>query len=471
MSRATIITNYGGGKYRVRLNLDTRKTDADLKSMTLQIETNDSNITKEETKLADLKSDQAQKIAILNNLIATGTFEQIQEYNHVVLAANLAVGKQESVIAILVLGGITLSKRSRYLQLNVPEDLEKDIWCVDHTDDLSAGGEDEGEPAIVGTLEVPTRYSNINAGYNTTAKNQFSVYIKPGGSDGSKTGWVGTPEEEEPRDPDGVMQPSICGTSWGVYYSAAMNPGTQKWRPGYRAGTLTDVEKGRVVLHDAIVKGGRKYFDVNQSGVLEKCRYDYMGGGSDTFKKDDQVVIKFADRDWSKPVIIGFVSEPVNREINPPLANDIDWSLFKFARVASGVKTGTGPRGVKADVILDGHLSLSQPPKLLVAEGDIDHAFGEVYIQWEVPVIHRMYEAGCSFSVTVSGTSSFYHVAVGVGIFDEGGKTVASGQTVSFQLSGSESSPSLPTFYVRVRSTIIESNGFIKMELSDIRSR
>lgn len=156
---------------------------------------------------------------------------------------------------------------------------ERSAWCADLTTSLS------GE---VGTIEPGHDYEN-------------GVNIYPGYSDASY---------DAARD--GQVAPLIGQSPAASFFNLATLPGTQKWRPNYRYGTITDLnitaDTCDVTL-DA-VSSRMQELDCNQEATLADVPIEYMNCNASAFAVNDEVIIKFEGFDWESPKVIGFKDNP-----------------------------------------------------------------------------------------------------------------------------------------------------------------
>jgi len=153
----------------------------------------------------------------------------------------------------------------------------KAAWCVDFTETGEAG-------AVVATVDIPGDTS--------------LQLIAPG-----CRSWASTDGQFLSRE--------LCSPAQ-AYFSAAVFPGWQKYRPTYRWGTITGInysnDTASVALFDQTSSAQR--LGVNQSSTLVDVPVDYMGVGASVMRVDDRVVVQFQGQDWGSPTVIGFVDNP-----------------------------------------------------------------------------------------------------------------------------------------------------------------
>ena len=152
----------------------------------------------------------------------------------------------------------------------------RDAWCADLTEDATG---------YVATLEIPGE-SDL-------------ILIAPGG----RTPVLAT---------DGYLRSRSLMAPWQAYFNAAILPGWQKFKPTYRWGTITaldkDADTATVVLADA--RSSAQRLSVNQASTLVNVPVEYMECNSDAFEIGDNIVVKFIGQDWSAPRVIGFLDNP-----------------------------------------------------------------------------------------------------------------------------------------------------------------
>ena len=186
------------------------------------------------------------------------------------------VARATQAVALTKLEKASCEARIRYLNINMPEDLNIDTWCVDYTEDLS------GE---VGTIEV--------------AGDKYVTLIQPG--------YEGNAAYSAARD--GQVAASAGLTAPGVFYNLAMKPGWQKWKPTYRTGHILYLsgDNAEVIL-DAHF-GGITPKSVNQD-LFVQAIIEYMNCNGVAFAVGDHVVVKFEGQSWSNAKVIGFAHDP-----------------------------------------------------------------------------------------------------------------------------------------------------------------
>jgi hypothetical protein len=177
----------------------------------------------------------------------------------------------------------SLALEKSYIQAHFPSNPIVEAWCADLTEDLA------GDVGIIEIAEQEATGFNIQPGYGGNAAYNAAR--------------------------DGLMTPAICQDWAGLYWNWALRPGSQKWKPGYRYGTITAIDYGAhtcSVEPDVTVSEDQHLY-VNQTGFavpLLNVPIVYMDCNSNAFEVGDKVIIKFTGRDWTTPKVIGFKANP-----------------------------------------------------------------------------------------------------------------------------------------------------------------
>jgi hypothetical protein len=201
----------------------------------------------------------------------------------------------------------SLELRKAQIQAAVAAGDARSLWCADYTEDLSGATE---------TIEIngaPTQ-----------------VLIAPGGvagiRDAGGPGILGNVM---------AMSSAQCGLAW------ALLPGWQKWRPTYRTGNLTAVDKEAdtaSVTLDAAVSIAQG-LEINQSEALSNIPVEYMECNAEPFESGDNVVVEFPGQLWATgPKVVGFSSNP------KPCESIEEYISFGGSSSSSSAWTGHGFR-------------------------------------------------------------------------------------------------------------------------------
>jgi len=341
MGRATITANLGEGLYRILIDLDTTNADAEKLSSQNQLVAIAPRIATAESNVVAAQAVVDTALSDLNTLIDTGTPTQVKAFNPTVIIAKRELSLARRALTNAKTARLSLIQRVSELTRKTPVDFEVNAWCADYNPDLAIG-------LIVGTIEV-------------TGERQASIptIIKPGGVNGNEAGW---------QSSDGVLQPVISSISPAAYYNAALHGATEKWKPGYRFGTIMAIDRVaetcEVALDPASVVDfpSLRVVDVNLNANLSGVPFDYMDDGPQTFGDRDKVVIGFRGRDVERPFVIGYQGNPVDAtgielDLLFPLPGDFDthWtSVIKDDYLIIGYFAFNGKIKIVGYVLVDG---------------------------------------------------------------------------------------------------------------------
>ena len=172
------------------------------------------------------------------------------------------------------------------LDVEGSDNITQNIWCADYTEDITG---------TVGIIEI-------------AGEKEKGVNIQPGYLENCVYS----------EDRDGKL--AACGTTkdeaWETFWNWSMRPGWQKWRPNYRYGTITSIDRSaktcNITLDECISTDSpdEEDLNVNQSSTLTDVSFFYMSCDSAAFEVGDSVIIEFQGYSWALPVVIGFESNP-----------------------------------------------------------------------------------------------------------------------------------------------------------------
>lgn len=128
------------------------------------------------------------------------------------------------------------------------------------------------------------------------------------------------PAAPAPTAEDGALTTREVQSPAQVFFNAAILPGWQKFSPTYRRGTVTAVNYTADtvdVLLEATDKSSAQKLVINPTPTLSAVPVQYMTCNTAAFEPGDRCVVRFIDRDWTKPRVVGFVDNPKTCEIVP----------------------------------------------------------------------------------------------------------------------------------------------------------
>lgn len=189
------------------------------------------------------------------------------------LIATLQPGSTERALAELERLGI--QKRLDWLNANQPTEPVISAWCADYQPSLT------GE---VATIEIPDE--------------RGTILIRPGDTTHGTA--------------DGQMFPAVAQTPEQIFFNLAMLPAVQLRLPGYRSGTITEIdyEAHLCNLDLDLEYSSAQSTPINEVFSLSNVPIQYMICNSHAFSVGDSVVVEFQNRSWSQPRVIGFMNNP-----------------------------------------------------------------------------------------------------------------------------------------------------------------
>ena len=125
---------------------------------------------------------------------------------------------------------------------------------------------------------------------------------------------------------DGQLMQTKAMTAAQAFYSIAMLPGWQKWKPTYRFGTITtlDVSSNIADVDLFLTESTQQAIDINQTATtLIDVPIDYMTCHAHAFEVGIEVVVEFAGQEYEEPVVVGFKD-------NPKPCQEIEVAIIRF---------------------------------------------------------------------------------------------------------------------------------------------
>lgn len=281
MGKGAITSGGTAGLYSVTLELARDRITATISRMNADIATLTIKIAQIQAQI-DAVQVQMDTLAAQIAIYEADKIKYAKEYcaavgNMTTLIATRETYERQKSMEVLKQKALTA--RIAYLNRSMPADPVVSAWCADLTENLTGA---------IGTIEIPGERGSvlIQPGYNGN-----SVYSKAR---------------------DGHLQPSIAGDPSCVFYNLAMLPGWQKWKPTYRLGVITVIDKTAhtcSVTLDAAASSAQS-LNINQGTSLTAVPIEYMTCNSGAFSVGDRVVVKFTGQDFASPKVIGFESNP-----------------------------------------------------------------------------------------------------------------------------------------------------------------
>jgi hypothetical protein len=293
MGKARILSGGTGGLYTIEIDYGTDRRAELLTPLTARSAALAVEIAAGEVALTAAKANTA--LALQEADLAIQAFAAAQqaepEKDHTDLMDAAASATEEVIrargqenairipLALLKAERAQLQRRIRALSaLQLVE--TRSAWCATRT--TSASG-------VVATAEIPGEPQ--------------SVLIQPNAPTWSEASGRMLARE--------VMSPEQA------FWNAAVLPGWQKWKPTYRKGTITSIDKDLDIADvslDAAISSAAK-LGVNQQTALSAVPVVYMTCNAAVFEIGDRCLVQFVGMSQESPRVVGFVSNPKSCQI------------------------------------------------------------------------------------------------------------------------------------------------------------
>jgi len=316
MGKGRIVSHLGDGLYNVELLHNRERINLEIAFLDERIAALEAELATLETEREALAAERAAIATEIDAAVAATAEGEIPDVEALLVElAKVTAQVQAQDVRIALVQGRTLeaTKRRQMLQ-SVPADPVQQAWCADFTEDLT------GE---VGTVEVPAE--GVVGEFATWRRAQ----IRPGYA--SRATYL--PAR------DGQMFHREGQFGYQAYFNAAILPGVQRWRPQYRIGTITSIDRAAdtctLQLQGEDSSAQSLIIDPpNLQYTLTNVPIEYMECDSAAFEESDRVLVEFQGRDWGQPKVIGF-------EANPRVCGE--YAIFEL--YARRILTGTGDFG------------------------------------------------------------------------------------------------------------------------------
>lgn len=289
MGKATIVSGGTDGLYTVKLDYGKAQKDAAIARINARLAVLAEEIPAATIKLSTQQAiEDAQKVVVEQAISAFVTVTKTLPRNEANVAKALQDHGKEAAklmeekgktgplrLALEILkdeqAGLQ-RELDRWQAIEVEE--EREAWCADFTEDATGS---------VATIDVPGESAQI----------------------------LIAPSAPDPTSSDGQLVAREVQTPGQVFWNAAVLPGWQMHMPTFRVGVITVMnpdETANVTLDEA--KSSAQKLGINSVTELESVPIEYMDCNATVFEVGDHVVVQFDDRDWAKPKIVGFASNP-----------------------------------------------------------------------------------------------------------------------------------------------------------------
>lgn len=305
MGKALIVNGGAEGLYQVQLQYDRLQAEAEIASRQTELDDIAARLPllQAEIDTAILARDYARqvwqaKIVNYKNDPSADQQQLLTESQSKLQQQQQTLNSLEEQRRRLRLRQLSAQKRIDFLKAKIPADIEIAAWCADYNEGLSG---------LVGLVE-----SGLVEG---------PYIIRPAGPAGDKAGYN--------ADQDGQLTPIMSMGPAAAFVNYARLPGQAKWRPRYRLGVISSLDKTANscdIFLDAAPSTHQR-LDINQTSTLSDVPIEYMDCHAEAFANGDHVVIEFIEQDWLQPQVVGFVDHPRPCGLPPyifiPVAPDV----------------------------------------------------------------------------------------------------------------------------------------------------
>lgn len=289
MGKATIVSGGTDGLYTVKLDYGKAQKDAAIARINARLVKLTTEISEATTKLSTQHAVEVTQRAKVDQAISAfvTASKTIPRNEANVNKALEAHGKEAAKLieekgktgplrlALQILKDEDAGLRkelTRWQAIKVEE--TREAWCADYTEDATG---------VVATIDVPGESKQI----------------------------LIAPSAPAPAAKDGQLVAREVQTAAQVFWNAAVLPGWQMHMPTFRVGVITLMnpdETANVTLDEA--KSSAQKLGINKVTDLDYVPIEYMDCNATVFEVGDHVVVQFEGRDWAKPKIVGFASNP-----------------------------------------------------------------------------------------------------------------------------------------------------------------
>jgi len=304
MGKARIISQIEPGRYKLELDHGTLKRDDRIAEIDFLLQGEQLALLEATATIIELQNQLNAKVAALNLLINEMNNppdpnsgpegeeegeEEVEEVLDISERVNAAVveveqarrtlDRAERQKSDLIMKGAELRLRKANLE-KLETDAAIEAWCTDGEPDMS------GE---VGTVEVP-------------GEPLMPILIKPGFDGGAVY--------DQARD--GQMIERLLMSGAQAYINAALLPGWQRWKPTYRFGAITAIDRDEDTCSIQLepTRSSAQNLSINPSGMIHGVKAKYQDCDMDVFEEGDEVLVEMQSQSWTEPLVIGFKSDP-----------------------------------------------------------------------------------------------------------------------------------------------------------------
>jgi len=300
MAKAKIISEQGKGRYVIQPIYDISRAKSRLNSLGNEISSINEIINALEIALSSLENQHKNAIDELNADIDDANANNQNNQEFTAAYAKILAAATKSITRI----NIKMVETSDLISLNrnnisaklvekrgiqdsfskYENPLNQTAWCADYTEKLI------GEVGVIAIND------------ETNAPNNQSFVINAEGL------------ESDTR----VVQPAISSGSMAIAYNLCALPAFQKWKPRYRAGIISTINKTTDTCsvsfasqrqNSSIKSYTRDTYNIYQEQKIDNVPIDYMFCNASAFEIGDDVIVNF-NGDITTPTVVGFLSNP-----------------------------------------------------------------------------------------------------------------------------------------------------------------
>jgi hypothetical protein len=289
MGKGEIISAEGAGAYRLKILHDRERAEAQITKLQEEITALGASIANKDTEIATAEDEAEYLAQVLDAKIhalgqeeepTAATEQAVKDATKDHAEAVRLVASLRQAQAYMRLRAVACEKRIGWIEDNIPADETVAAWCADYNEELTGN---------VGTVEVGREGGTLHV-------------IVPGGADGSKADY------DAARD--GQLQSPASSTPSAAFVNYALLPGTAKWLPRYRTGTITALNGDTCSVSINAASSTHQELNINQAGSLAAVPIEYMTCNGAAFEVGDDVIVEFTGMDWTAPKVVGFVDHP-----------------------------------------------------------------------------------------------------------------------------------------------------------------
>ena len=382
MGKGLIVSGGSDGLYTLKLVHNRERIEDEIAALEYAIAKHNEQLAELETERAQYVTERDDITAQIDAAIAATPEGELPDVDALLSKLAQASAQVQGVdVRIAIITGHRLQDSKRKEQLEaVPEDPQQTAWCADLTEDLSGD---------VGTIEVPAE--GVVGEFATWRR----AIIRPG-HDGRATYNAAR---------DGQMFHREGQAGYQAYLNAAILPGVQRWRPQYRIGTITAIDRDAntctltIQAEDSSAQSliiDPPDLQYTKTGVP----IEYMQCDAAVFEVNDRVVVEFTGRDWDAPKVIGFESNPKPCTFLAAYPITYDVGSGSSATLDGDCYPPLSPGDYLRGWLTTGRVFLSRTPRVFTDKTGMDSLINALH--WESVAVDRSTVRTVGLGVTIA---------------------------------------------------------------------